>query len=119
MSNFSQQHTTSGTLRRLFLERRSYRQRRIIDAARLLPVVGLILWLVPLVWSKGEADIEISTSIATLYVFAIWIGVIVAGAFLAWRMNWADGATDGATTQAILSKDALPAETSQQDRPAS
>jgi len=46
---------------RIFLERRGYRQRRIIDAARM-----------------------------TLYVFLIWSGLIALGGYLAWRMDSAD-----------------------------
>ena len=34
----------------MFLERRSYRQRRMMDALRLLPVLGLCLCMVPLLW---------------------------------------------------------------------
>jgi len=75
---------------RIFLERRGYRQRRIIDAARMLPIVGLLLWLVPLVWPDGAAEGAISTSRATLYVFLIWSGLIALGGYLAWRMDSAD-----------------------------
>ena len=84
--------TSSG---RLFLERRGYRQRRIIDAARILPIVGLLLWLVPLVWPQAQDADAISTSRATLYVFAIWIALIGVGGFLAWRMTpTADASVD-------------------------
>lgn len=82
------------TLNRVFLERRSYRQRRIIDAARILPIVGLLLWFVPLVWPNADSAGTIKTSTATLYIFAIWIGLIVLGAFLAWRMGPAEDASN-------------------------
>ena len=72
--------------RHIFLERRGYRQRRFVDAARLLPIVGLLLWLVPLVWPQSGDEGALSTSNATLFVFAIWFGLIVLGAFLAWKM---------------------------------
>ncbi len=60
----------------LFLERRSYRQRRLMDAARLLPVLGALLWLVPLLWPQRDAAGEVaavSTSSAILYIFGVWV----------------------------------------------
>ncbi len=62
---------------RLFLERRSYRMRRMMDAIRLLPVLGLCLWLVPVLWprSADDADAAISTSTALMYIFSIWMGL--------------------------------------------
>ncbi len=62
----------------LFLERRSYRRRRLVDAARLLPVLGLLLWLVPLLWGIGGRDV--SASGAGLYIFGVWAGLIVLAA---------------------------------------
>lgn len=59
----------------LFLERRSYRQRRLMDAARLLPVLAALLWLVPLLWPQsGETGgaATVSTSSAILYIFGVW-----------------------------------------------
>ena len=72
--------------RRLFLERRSYTRRRILDGARLLPIVGFVLWMLPLIWPAKGAEGAIATSNATLYIFAIWIGLILLGAYLAIRM---------------------------------
>ena len=62
---------------RLFLERRSYRMRRMMDAIRLLPVLGLCLWLVPVLWPRSAdgADAAISTSTALMYIFSIWMGL--------------------------------------------
>jgi len=75
---------------RLFLERRGYRRRRIVDGARVLPVLGLLLWFVPLVWpTKGEVG-AIGTSAATIYVFVIWTALIAIGAFLASKMGTND-----------------------------
>lgn len=84
---------------RLFLERRGYRQRRIIDAARILPIVGLLLWLVPLIWPDVGEDGAISASQATLYVFAIWIALIGVGGFLAWRMSPSEDVSGDETEQ--------------------
>lgn len=60
----------------LFVGRASYRQRRLRDAARLLPVVGMILWLIPLLWLREPGAAQ-STSFALLYLFGIWAGLIL------------------------------------------
>ena len=71
----------------LFLERRSYRQRRLMDAARLLPLLGALLWMVPLLWPRSQAvqgsdATDVSTSSAILYMFAVWIFLALAALFL-------------------------------------
>lgn len=66
----------------LFLERQSYRRRRLIDFIRMVPVIGAVLWAVPLLWPSG-ADSTTSTSVAIVYLFGVWLGVIVLGAILA------------------------------------
>ena len=67
----------------VFLERRTYRQRRLRDAARLLPVVGLFAWTVPLFWPTGPAGP--TTSGALTYIFGVWVALVCAGALLARR----------------------------------
>lgn len=71
-----------------FLERASYRQRRLIDAARLLPLVGLVLWVIPLLWRSGTAE-GTSNAAALLYVFGVWVLLIVFSAAIirALRVN--------------------------------
>lgn len=60
----------------VFHEKRAYRIRRLMDAARIAPVIALVLWLVPLVWPQ-TGDGRISTATALVYVFVVWGGVIV------------------------------------------
>ncbi|MDW4547955.1 hypothetical protein R5H32_01185 [Defluviimonas sp. D31] len=67
-----------------FLARRSYRRRRLIDAARLLPVLGFILIMVPILWRPG-ATAAPDTALGGLYLFAVWFGLIGA-AFLVARI---------------------------------
>lgn len=67
----------------VFLERESYRRRRLMDAARLLPIFGVLLFLLPLLWpepapSEAGADTGVAMSGAIIYVFSVWIGLIVA-----------------------------------------
>lgn len=71
----------------IFLERRSYRKRRMIDAIRLLPLLGLLLWMLPLIWpvpSGEEGSDVISTSVALRYLFGVWIAMVLFG-WLLWR----------------------------------
>jgi hypothetical protein len=65
----------------LFLERETYRQRRMMDAARLLPLFGAALLLVPVFWNLGHP-----TSAGAVYLFAVWLGLIVLTAALARRL---------------------------------
>ncbi|MCG7495211.1 hypothetical protein [Thalassobius sp. Cn5-15] len=58
----------------LFLERRSYRLRRLMDAARLMPFLGALLFAVPLLWGANDTG-GVSSSRAMLYIFAVWAGM--------------------------------------------
>lgn len=53
----------------LFLGRGGYRQRRIADAARLLPILGIVLMMVPLLWRHDGSDAAPATSRAIIYLF--------------------------------------------------
>jgi len=71
----------------LFLERRSYRRRRMMDALRLLPIVGLLLWLFPVFWPSAkdgpDAPASVAMSSAITYVFWVW-GVLILSALALW-----------------------------------
>ncbi len=58
----------------LFVEERKYRRRRLGDAARLLPVVGAVLLILPLLWARGDGS---AIARETLYLFAVWAGLIL------------------------------------------
>jgi len=77
----------------LFLERRGYRRRRMMDALRVLPFLGLALWMVPLLWPvggppeslpSGDAAPGMGTADALRYIFGVWLLLILAAAAL-WR----------------------------------
>lgn len=70
----------------IFLERRSYRRRRLWDAVRMLPFLGAVLWMVPLMWPMPDgADGQgVSTSSALLYIFAVWVFLAFVARLL-WR----------------------------------
>jgi len=67
----------------VFLERQSYRRNRLADAARLLPVIGAAVLMVPLLWPSadsaqvltGEAQ-AMPMSEAISYIFGAWAGLI-------------------------------------------
>lgn len=64
----------------VFLARASYRRRRLRDAARLLPILGLVLLLLPLAWTP-EGRLNLS-SLDVIYFFLVWLGLIgLAAAF--------------------------------------
>ena len=55
----------------------STRQRRVIDAANLLPLLAIVLIVIPILWATGRA-----TSSALVYVFSVWIALIFLSGFL-------------------------------------
>ncbi|MBY5934079.1 hypothetical protein KUV51_13805 [Tateyamaria omphalii] len=83
----------------LFLEKRSYRRRRLMDALRLLPIVGVLLWMLPVFWPSGgdhPADpTPVAMSSAVTYVFVVWILLILAAAVLWWFIGERDRADEG------------------------
>ena len=66
----------------VFLERRSYRRRRLRDAALIVPVLGALLLLMPLLWAPGPGE-GADTGRGLIYVFGVWAGLILAAAWLA------------------------------------
>ena len=64
----------------LFYERETYRRRRIMDGARILPVAGFVLVLLPVLWTQSG---KLGTAGQALYLFALWLALIGAAAILA------------------------------------
>ncbi|MEM1371116.1 MAG: hypothetical protein AAGG72_02690 [Pseudomonadota bacterium] len=89
----------------IFLERWSYRQRRMLDALRLLPVVGVMLWMLPLFWPTGTAETgePVMLSTALTYIFGVWVLLTLLCAAL-WRV-----------LRPTLSREAEPGEAFQPD----
>jgi len=56
----------------VFLARQSYRRRRLQDAARLMPLLGAFLFIIPLL-AAGSVG-----SGHWAYLFIAWLGLIVA-----------------------------------------
>ena len=59
----------------LFLRPASYRQRRRRDAARLLPVIGVFLMLLPVLWAPQDT-FHRDTAPDGIYLFVVWAVLI-------------------------------------------
>lgn len=70
----------------LFVAPPIYRSRRLRDAARLLPVLGAVLMLVPMLWEPGAGDAR-STARDGIYLFVLWGALILAARLLAPRLD--------------------------------
>ncbi len=66
----------------VFHERRTYRRRRVMDAARVAPVLALLLWMIPMIWPQSGAG-TVSSATALIYIFLVWAGVIL----LTWGLS--------------------------------
>lgn len=64
-----------------------------MDAVRLLPVIGVVLWMIPLLWPSKNAvsSDEVTTSEALLYIFGVWFALIVCSGFLWFRLRGGAG----------------------------
>ncbi len=90
----------------MFLERRSYRLRRMKDAVRFLPVLGLGLWMVPLLWPVQRDTDPMLLSAALRYIFGIW-ALLVLVAWALWRRTREapDDTAQGNVTPPIVGTD--------------
>ncbi len=66
--------------RALYLERELYRRRRIMDAARLWPVLGVFLVALPMLWQSADGP-EAGTAWQGIYLFAVWM-LLILGAWV-------------------------------------
>ena len=64
----------------LFVARRTYRRRRLMDAARILPWLGAFLFGLPLLWTDP------GTAAGLLYLFGAWAVLIILSFALARRL---------------------------------
>lgn len=81
----------------LYLARRVYRRRRLIDAGRLLPFAGVVLFAIAMLWTPATQP-EAVTARQGLYLFAIWALLIIAAWALARRLGTGDDGADTART---------------------
>lgn len=69
----------------VFLERKTYRRRRLGDAAKLLPLFGLAVFMLPILWSDTAR-----TSDGIIYLFSAWVLLILVVATLSRRLAAAE-----------------------------
>ncbi len=76
----------------VFLERKSYRRRRLTDALRLLAFLGIVLWLIPGFWPTEASGTHaaVPMSHGLFYVFGAWLCLIVLAALLAFMTRGQD-----------------------------
>lgn len=79
--------------RPVFLGRIPYRRRRLRDAARLVPVFGLVFLLLPLLWSPAQGLRSVSRDL--VYLFAVWVALIAVAAAFAPGLSRDEGPPDG------------------------
>lgn len=75
-----------------------------MDAARLLPLVGLFLFSLPALW-RPEGGPGLATAREGLFLFVVWLGLIVAAALVASRLTRDLGPEEG---EAVTDADAVP-----------
>ena len=76
----------------LYLAREIYRRRRVMDAARLLPFIGIFLFAMPILWGPEDAP-GVTTAREGLYLFVVWAGLIIAAGVLSRSLS--EGLSDG------------------------
>lgn len=87
---------TNTRSRTLFLERRIYQRRRLGDAAKLLPIAGLFLFVMPalLLGTPGEGNASGTTALRLIYFFFVWVCLIATCATIARGLAGADTSYD-------------------------
>ncbi|MFN3208269.1 MAG: hypothetical protein ACE369_04575 [Roseovarius sp.] len=71
----------------VFLARRAYFRRRMMDAARMLPVLGAGVFVLPLLWKSGEGA---RTVVVMFYIFLSWSALIGLGWLVSRRLSAPD-----------------------------
>lgn len=69
----------------IHVESQTFRRRRLVDAACSIPLLGWILWWLPLIWSGATSPVPASQ--ALIYIFGVWIGLAVCAARLVNLLN--------------------------------
>lgn len=74
----------------VFLAKRAYYKRRMTDAARLLPVLGVGLLVLPLLWNSSETGEGMRTVHVMFYLFLVWIFLAGAAGLISRRLSVKD-----------------------------
>jgi hypothetical protein len=77
----------TGSTQSRFLDRESYRKKRLIDASKLLPLLGALGFILPFVYLFTEEDAQRSPGQTAIYLFVAWLVLILCAGYLAPRMR--------------------------------
>ena len=80
----------------LFVQRRTYRSRRMADAARMLPILGAILFFLPLLWKDGEGGAR--TAGVMVYLFLVWVLLAMLAGILSYFLKSEENSADSEAT---------------------
>ncbi|WP_323771727.1 hypothetical protein [Antarctobacter sp.] len=69
----------------IHVERQTFRRRRLIDATCALPLLGWVLWWLPLLWSGSEVNVPASQVL--IYIFGVWIALAIGAGRLVHLLN--------------------------------
>jgi len=70
-----------------FLDLRSYRQKRLIDAARMFPVLAVVALLFPLPFLFAADAPSANGLPLAIYLFTVWLVLIVVALILSRRLR--------------------------------
>lgn len=70
-----------------FLTLKAYRQKRLMDGARIIPVIGAIVLVFPLVRLFVGPDEANSIGATIVYLFVLWMVLIAAAYFVSRRLQ--------------------------------
>lgn len=84
----------------VFLERRLYRRHRLMDWVRVLPFIGFVLWMTPLLWDH-PLDAPVRTAGATIYIFLVWLLLILLSGGSAWLLKRHAASEDKAPAEEV------------------
>lgn len=71
-------------------QEKATRQRRLGDAAKLMPALAAVLMAVPVLWTPGT-----STTVALIYVFTLWCVLIVMIALISRALSRSVSRSEG------------------------
>lgn len=77
----------------LFLAPATYRRRRLADASRILPIFGIVLLFLPLMWTE-TSELHL-TSGHVIYFFGVWLFLVAIAAAFAPGLKAGDRSSDG------------------------
>ncbi len=82
----------------VFLERRIYRRRRLIDGAKLLPLLAALMFLLPALIAGAQSEGGASTAMRLVYFFFVWFAMIMVAATVARSLDQSGRASTDAET---------------------